>query len=235
MIDSFGARLRAIRERKGIGLDAIARSTKISVALFEALERDDPSRWPSGIFRRAFIRAYAKEVGLDPESTVQEFVERFPDHTADPFVAASDRESSDAASAGRSSADAAGLRLTLADERLPLLRAPVNLLSGLSPRVSAAIYDLAIVIAVAAAVFATIGRFWTPFGVAAVCYYFGGVLILGNSPGGWLVARARGIAGSGRRQPAAPPPSTTANAAVDDVENADNLRQFNPRRYRKAV
>ncbi|PYR02245.1 MAG: DUF4115 domain-containing protein, partial [Acidobacteria bacterium] len=65
MNDSFGTRLRAQRERQRIGLAAIAHSTKINVALFEALERDDVSRWPSGIFRRAFIRAYAEAVGLD--------------------------------------------------------------------------------------------------------------------------------------------------------------------------
>ena len=44
MNDSFGTRLRAQRERQRIGLAAIAHSTKINVALFEALERDDVSR-----------------------------------------------------------------------------------------------------------------------------------------------------------------------------------------------
>jgi cytoskeletal protein RodZ len=40
----------------------------------EALERDDFSRLPGGIFSRAFIRAYAVEIGLDPEATVAEFL-----------------------------------------------------------------------------------------------------------------------------------------------------------------
>jgi len=43
----------------------------------EALERDDYSRLPGGIFSRAFIRAYATEVGLDPETTVAEFLTEF--------------------------------------------------------------------------------------------------------------------------------------------------------------
>ena len=79
MTPSFGARLRSHRERHGIDLDTIAQNTKIGVAILEGLERDDTSRWPSGIFRRAFLRSYATAVGLDPETTLKEFVERFPD------------------------------------------------------------------------------------------------------------------------------------------------------------
>jgi cytoskeleton protein RodZ len=40
----------------------------------EALERSDLSRLPGGIFTRAFIRAYAQEVGLDPDRTIQDFI-----------------------------------------------------------------------------------------------------------------------------------------------------------------
>src|SRR5262252_2008218 len=79
MTASFGARLRSHRERRGIDLSTIAQTTKIRAGIFEALERDDTSRWPPGIYRRAFIRAYATAVGLDPESTLSEFLERFPD------------------------------------------------------------------------------------------------------------------------------------------------------------
>jgi cytoskeleton protein RodZ len=74
----FGSTLRDARERKGISLREIATRTKISVAVLDALERNDISRLPGGIFSRAFVRAYAHEVGLDPEQTVQAFVEQFP-------------------------------------------------------------------------------------------------------------------------------------------------------------
>ena len=50
MSESFGARLRRERERRHITLTQIAASTKINASLFEALERDDVSRWPNGIF-----------------------------------------------------------------------------------------------------------------------------------------------------------------------------------------
>jgi len=78
-MDSFGSRLRYERERRQIALKSIAESTKIGITLLEGLERDDVSRWPSGIFRKSFVRSYAVAVGLDAESVVREFVERHPD------------------------------------------------------------------------------------------------------------------------------------------------------------
>jgi cytoskeleton protein RodZ len=72
-----GGKLRVARERRGISLRQISEATKISVMALEALERNDPSRLPGGIFTRAIVRAYATQVGLDPETTVREFLTRF--------------------------------------------------------------------------------------------------------------------------------------------------------------
>jgi cytoskeleton protein RodZ len=74
----FGVRLREARERRGVSLRAIADATKISVGALEALERNDISRLPGGIFSRSFVRAYAEQVGLDPEQTIAEFITQFP-------------------------------------------------------------------------------------------------------------------------------------------------------------
>src|SRR5882672_6216272 len=74
----FGSKLRDARERKGISLRQIANATKISVSALEALERNDISRLPGGIFSRAFVRSYAVEVGLEPEEAIQEFLAQFP-------------------------------------------------------------------------------------------------------------------------------------------------------------
>jgi cytoskeletal protein RodZ len=90
-MDDFGGKLRQARERRGISLRQIAASTKISAAALEALERNDISKLPGGIFSRAFVRSYAIEVGLDPDDTVREFLERFnqdPAPTADAVAAA---------------------------------------------------------------------------------------------------------------------------------------------------
>jgi cytoskeleton protein RodZ len=86
-MDDFGGRLRQARERRGISLRQIAASTKIAAAALDALERNDISKLPGGIFSRAFVRSYAVEVGLDPDQTVREFLERF-DQEAAPTAAA---------------------------------------------------------------------------------------------------------------------------------------------------
>lgn len=74
----FGRRLREARERRGVSLRQIANATKISMSVLEALERNDISRLPGGIFSRGFVRSYAVEAGLDPEETIQDFIAQFP-------------------------------------------------------------------------------------------------------------------------------------------------------------
>ena len=78
----FGIRMKRQREERGVSLRRIADATKISVSALEALERNDISRLPGGIFSRAFVRSYALEVGLDPEQTVREFLQQFPHDSA---------------------------------------------------------------------------------------------------------------------------------------------------------
>ena len=77
-LSDFGGKLRQARERRGMSLRQIATSTKISVGVLEALERNDVSKLPGGIFSRAFVRSYALEVGLDPEEIVREFLAGMP-------------------------------------------------------------------------------------------------------------------------------------------------------------
>jgi len=79
MDESFGARLRLQRERQQVALATIAEQTKIKLSLLEGLERDDVSHWPEGIFRRAFVRGYARAIGLEPDVVVREFLELHPD------------------------------------------------------------------------------------------------------------------------------------------------------------
>ena len=74
-MENFGLELKQAREALGVSLRDIATRTKISVTALEALERNDFSRLPGGIFGRAFVRAYALEVGVDAEQTVASFVE----------------------------------------------------------------------------------------------------------------------------------------------------------------
>jgi len=87
---TLGADLRRERERRGLALRTISESTKLSVALLEGLEADDISRWPGGIFRRAFVHAYAQCVGLDADEVFRRFERQFPvegAEAADPAAA----------------------------------------------------------------------------------------------------------------------------------------------------
>ena len=74
---TLGAYLRAERERRDLPLRTISESTKVSLPLLEGLESDDISRWPGGIFRRAFVRSYAEAVGLDPDEVFQRFERQY--------------------------------------------------------------------------------------------------------------------------------------------------------------
>jgi hypothetical protein len=96
------------------------------------LERDDLSRWPSGIFRRAFIRAYAAGIGLDPDAIAKEFAERFPDPAELALVAPAEAPTTaTAARSGSTSSSDAVLRLTLADTGTRFV--PGALLAGMQP------------------------------------------------------------------------------------------------------
>jgi transcriptional regulator with XRE-family HTH domain len=76
--DTFGPRLRRERERRGISLDMLASRTNVSIELWIGLESNDFSKWPGGLFARAFVRDYARVVGLDPEELVDDFCRLYP-------------------------------------------------------------------------------------------------------------------------------------------------------------
>ncbi len=83
---AFGPRLKAHRERQGITLQDIAESTKIGASLLSSLERNDVSQWPKGIYRRAFLRSYARAINVPFESVWAEFVQLFPEDGTAPTV-----------------------------------------------------------------------------------------------------------------------------------------------------
>jgi Helix-turn-helix domain len=186
--ESFGAGLRRERERRQIALSSIAANTKIGLGLLQALERDDLSRWPSGIFRRAFIRAYAEAAGLDAVAITQEFLERYPDPTDD-----APREHVPTGTT---------LRLTLGDDDLSFLQAQV--MPHLRQRCVAGVWDFSVTLAIGLLAFLIFGTFWVPFAVGLICYHAGGGLVLGNTPGAFLFGRQNTTPGTGETSPTAP-------------------------------
>jgi transcriptional regulator with XRE-family HTH domain len=82
----FCAALKAARERRGLKLTDISEATKVCPSYFSALERNDLSLWPKGLFRRSFFRAYAGTIGLPVEPMLEEFIRLFPEQ--EPVAAA---------------------------------------------------------------------------------------------------------------------------------------------------
>lgn len=165
---TFGPRLRREREKRGISLDALATATKVGADLWEGLERNDLSRWPSGIFARAFVRDYAKVVGLDAEELVDEFCRLFPngDRRAVRLIKAQ----AELIGHGTSSLDEAQLLPAGAERRAAVPRPPEYL--RLAPRAISAAVDLACVLAIAALlVFLFKTPFWGSAGVTALTYH----------------------------------------------------------------
>ena len=70
---SFGENLQREREMRGVTLQEISAATKISVRFLQALEAEEFTKLPGGIFTRSFIRAYAKYLGLDEDRVLAEY------------------------------------------------------------------------------------------------------------------------------------------------------------------
>ena len=57
--------LATIRRNRGISLEQIAASTKISVRSLEAIERGEFRKLPGGIYNTSYIRQYARAIDYD--------------------------------------------------------------------------------------------------------------------------------------------------------------------------
>ena len=72
-----GAALREAREQRGLSLNRLSQDTKITVTILQAIETNRRDMLPGGIFLRGFVRAYAREIGLNPEDTVRQYLDQF--------------------------------------------------------------------------------------------------------------------------------------------------------------
>lgn len=73
----IGGRLRHARESKGLTIDAVSRCTRVQPRILSAIEQNDTVSLPPRPYGRGFVRAYASEVGLDPDSTVRDYFMQF--------------------------------------------------------------------------------------------------------------------------------------------------------------
>lgn len=192
----FGSSLRRQRERQNITIKMLEARTKISASLLTGLEKGDCSRWPAGIYSRAWIRAYAEAVGLDPEITVAQFASCFAE-TAFPDTPARTDE-----------AEGAGLRLGLDPD--PGWRVRVAL-----ARAAFGGIDFAIILFVAGVAWATgIAGAWTALAVTAMLVHVAGVAGgVGSATAGSAQLMRAARAAAAERERARARESTLAEAA----------------------
>ena len=180
---TFGPRLRSERERRGISLETIASVTKVSAELWDGLERNDFSRWPSGIFARAFVRDYARAVGLDEEDLIDEFCRLFPqgDRRAERLIKAQGELIGHSVSMDGSMVPRGGDRRATA--RIQEEQARARRIR-LAPRAVAAGLDTgsALLVATGVSVLFNTG-FWTTAGAVGLAYYAISTVALGSTPG----------------------------------------------------
>jgi transcriptional regulator with XRE-family HTH domain len=228
--EAFGLELRRARERRGLTLEELCERTKVSVSHFSGLERGDISRWPAGIFRRAFIRSYAIAVGLDPEALVARFGRIFPDPADSQRPASKSpraaqeperppRESGPVAADEAPSADSVeALTLRLVLDSSASAESPSRA-AIISRRVLTAAIDVALPLAAAGAVAVVFGRgwFWFTAATLALAGLVGSLGLTGSTPGGWLLRLVSGqtpIAKSG-----------TSERRRSDLESASGGRR----------
>lgn len=187
--DTFGPRLRSERERRGISIETIVSVTKVGADLWLGLEHNDFSKWPSGIFARAFVRDYAKAVGLDADEVVDEFCRLFPhgDRRAARIIKA--QAELIGHSAGTldepSLVPRGGDRRTASrNQKAQSNRWRVRL----APRSIAAAIDVGCTVALALVGPAVVGAgFWASAGVAAIVYYSLSTILSGATLGTHVV------------------------------------------------
>ena len=75
----FGHELRAEREHRGISIERLCSDTKVNRRFIEALEGGDYRALPGGVFRRGFVRAYLKAVGLEEMDWLPRFETSYGD------------------------------------------------------------------------------------------------------------------------------------------------------------
>jgi cytoskeletal protein RodZ len=82
---SFGEELRRERELRQISLREVSESTKIPLRYLDALENNDFTHLPGGVFNKGFVRAFSEFIGIDPEAMVNAYLleERSQDDRGD--------------------------------------------------------------------------------------------------------------------------------------------------------
>ncbi|MFI5238055.1 MAG: helix-turn-helix domain-containing protein, partial [Ignavibacteriales bacterium] len=72
MFDKFADKLRNARLKKGISLQQMSAKTRIDIKFLEAIDNGNLGFLPE-LYVKAFLKQYAKAVGLNEEETVRDY------------------------------------------------------------------------------------------------------------------------------------------------------------------
>jgi cytoskeletal protein RodZ len=81
---SLGQELKKAREERGVTLHEIANTTHIGVRFLQAIENDSYDILPGGVFNRAFVRKFAKQVGFDEHQAIRLYEEQLEEMGGEP-------------------------------------------------------------------------------------------------------------------------------------------------------
>jgi len=70
----FGEQFRKARELKKLSFDDVSKVIKISARMLKAIEEEHFEQLPGGVFNKGFVRTYAKHLGLDDDSAVDDYL-----------------------------------------------------------------------------------------------------------------------------------------------------------------
>ena len=68
--------LRKTRQNKGVSLEAIAETTKISIRFLRAIEEEEFEKLPGGIFNRSYLRQYAAAIDFEEAKLLAHYERR---------------------------------------------------------------------------------------------------------------------------------------------------------------
>jgi cytoskeletal protein RodZ len=80
---TLGEELKRRREERAITLPDISEATRIGTRFLKAIETDNYSVLPGGIFTRSFIRAYARQVGMNEDEAIALYQQQVASVTAE--------------------------------------------------------------------------------------------------------------------------------------------------------
>lgn len=84
----FGRDLQQQRVKRGVELEAIAASTRVSIRYLRALEDERRTDLPGGVFNKGILRSYCQFIGLEEREWMSRFAESELNTSTEPDWAA---------------------------------------------------------------------------------------------------------------------------------------------------